>query len=133
MSKRYLLSVIVLLAMVLASCAPAATPTQAPAAEPVQTEAPAAQPAATEAPVEEPVATEAPAAEPTAEPAPVEAAGTLRISADGTRAPILEDLADEVLATNESNWLLNSNQPCAMTSRSPPRLVKVRDPLRYRP
>lgn len=99
MSKRYLLSVIVLLAMVLASCAPAATPTQAPAAEPVQTEAPAAQPAATEAPVEEPVATEAPAAEPTAEPAPVEAAGTLRIWADDTRAPILEDMADEVLAT----------------------------------
>jgi maltose-binding protein MalE len=58
--------------------------------------------AATEAPTEEPVAqpTEAPA-EPTAAPEPTavpEPAGTLRIWADDTRAPILQDLADEVLA-----------------------------------
>ena len=98
MSKRFLLSIVLLLAMVLASCAPAATPTEAPAAEPVQTEAPVVEPVETEAPVvEEP--TEAPAVEPTEEPAPVEAAGTLRIWADDTRAPILEDMADEVLAT----------------------------------
>lgn len=57
---------------------------------------------ATEAPVvEEPVApapTEEPAPAPTEEPAPVEPAGTLRIWADDTRAPILQDLADDVLA-----------------------------------
>ena len=58
---------------------------------------------ATEAPAtEEPVAppTEAPAPAPTEEPAPApaEPAGTLRIWADDTRAPILQDLADEVLA-----------------------------------
>lgn len=58
---------------------------------------------ATEAPVvEEPAAapTEEPAAPaPTEEPAaPAEPAGTLRIWADDTRAPILQDLADEVLA-----------------------------------
>jgi len=58
---------------------------------------------ATEVPVtEEPVAapTEEPAPAPTEEPAPapVEPAGTLRIWADDTRAPILQDLADEVLA-----------------------------------
>lgn len=57
---------------------------------------------ATETPaVEEPVAapTEEPAAPaPTEEPAPAEPAGTLRIWADDTRAPILQDLADEVLA-----------------------------------
>lgn len=57
---------------------------------------------ATEAPAtEEPVAppTEAPAAPPTAEPtaAPVEPAGTLRIWADDTRAPVLQDLAPQVL------------------------------------
>lgn len=57
---------------------------------------------ATEAPAtEEPVApapTEEPAPAPTEEPAPVEPAGTLRIWADDTRAPILQDLADDVLA-----------------------------------
>jgi maltose/maltodextrin transport system substrate-binding protein/arabinogalactan oligomer/maltooligosaccharide transport system substrate-binding protein len=54
---------------------------------------------ATEAPVAtEPPATEPPAtAEPT-EPPVVEPAGTLRIWADDTRAPVLQDLADEVLA-----------------------------------
>jgi arabinogalactan oligomer / maltooligosaccharide transport system substrate-binding protein len=53
-------------------------------------------------PVEEPAAapTDEPAAPaPTDEPAaPAEPAGTLRIWADDTRAPILQDLADEVLA-----------------------------------
>jgi len=57
------------------------------------TEAPVAteEPAMTQEPVmtEEPAMTEAPAAEP---------AGTLRIWADDTRAPILQDLADDVLA-----------------------------------
>jgi maltose/maltodextrin transport system substrate-binding protein/arabinogalactan oligomer/maltooligosaccharide transport system substrate-binding protein len=57
---------------------------------------------ATEAPAtEEPVVappTEEPAPAPTEEPAPAEPAGTLRIWADDTRAPILQDLADEVLA-----------------------------------
>lgn len=72
MKARYILvSVIVLLAMVLASCAPAATPTVAPteppAAEPtaVPTEPAAAEPtvAPTEAPAAEPTATAAPAKE----------------------------------------------------------------------
>lgn len=69
-------------AFVLAACGGAAA-TEAPAAteEPAMTEAPAA--------TEEPAMTEAPAAEP---------AGTLRIWADDTRAPVLQDLADEVLA-----------------------------------
>jgi len=101
MSKRFVLSFVLLLALVLAACAPAAAPTEAPApAAPeapavVETEAPAPAepeaPAATEAPAAEAPATEAPAA-------PAEVAGTLRIWADDTRAPILQDLADEVLA-----------------------------------
>jgi maltose-binding protein MalE len=59
-------------------------------------------PAATEPAATEPAATEPPATEPLAtEPAATEAAapvGTLRIWADDTRAPVLQDLADEVLA-----------------------------------
>ena len=72
MSKKLwtLISVLLVAMMVLAAWAPAAT--EAPTAEPV---------------VEEP----------TAEPV-VEPVGTLRIWADDTRAPILQDLADEVLA-----------------------------------
>ena len=54
---------------------------------------------ATEVPAtEEPVAAPTTAPPPTDVPAPVEPAGTLRIWADDTRAPILQDLADEVLA-----------------------------------
>ena len=79
---------IVLLSMLLAGCAPAATPTPeavAPA-EPAATEAPA-EPVATEAPAE-PVATEAPAAPevteaPPAEPAPAgDDVLTIAVSAD---------------------------------------------------
>jgi maltose/maltodextrin transport system substrate-binding protein/arabinogalactan oligomer/maltooligosaccharide transport system substrate-binding protein len=73
-----LFSFLLISAFVLAACSGA---TEAPA-----TEEPGV---VTEEPV---VATE----EPTA--APVEPAGTLRIWADDTRAPILQDLADEVLA-----------------------------------
>jgi arabinogalactan oligomer / maltooligosaccharide transport system substrate-binding protein len=77
MKKNLLVMLSILLAasMLLAACGGAAT--EAPA----EVEAPAA----TEAPTE----TEAPAMEP---------AGTLVIWADDTRAPILQDLADEVLA-----------------------------------
>ena len=75
-----LLSFVLISAFVLAACGGGAT--EAPA-----TEEPAAVAEPTEAPVVEP--TEPPAAEP---------AGTLRIWADDTRAPILQDLADEVLA-----------------------------------
>lgn len=79
-----LFSVMLIASMILVACGggqPAATE------PPAQTEAPAVteEPAATQ----EPAATEPPAAEP---------AGTLRIWADDTRAPILQDLADEVLA-----------------------------------
>jgi maltose/maltodextrin transport system substrate-binding protein/arabinogalactan oligomer/maltooligosaccharide transport system substrate-binding protein len=76
-----LFSLLLISAFVLAACGGGATEA------PVATE----EPAMTEAPVvtEEPAMTEAPAAEP---------AGTLRIWADDTRAPILQDLADEVLA-----------------------------------
>jgi arabinogalactan oligomer / maltooligosaccharide transport system substrate-binding protein len=77
-----LFGLLVIASMVLAACggAPAATEAPAVTEAPVQTEAPVA--------TEEPAATEPPAAEP---------AGTLRIWADDTRAPILQDLADEVL------------------------------------
>lgn len=74
-----LLSLLLISAFVLSACGGA---TEVPA-----TEEPAAP---------EPAPTEPPA--PTEEPAPVEPAGTLRIWADDTRAPILQDLADEVLA-----------------------------------
>jgi maltose-binding protein MalE len=71
-----LVSILLIATFVLAACG---TPT------PEATEAPTAAP--TEVP---------PTEAPTAVPAP---AGTLRIWADDTRAPILQDLADEVLAT----------------------------------
>ncbi len=75
-----LFSLLLISAFVLAACGGGATETPA-------MEEPA--PAPTEKPAE-------PAPEPTA--APVEPAGTLRIWADDTRAPILQDLADDVLA-----------------------------------
>src|SRR5512139_154415 len=78
-----LLGLLMVASLVLTACGgAAATPTAAP----VATEPPATE-AATEAPTAAP--TEPPAAEP---------AGTLTIWADDTRAPILQDLADEVLA-----------------------------------
>jgi len=72
-----LLSLMLITAFVLSACGTPATEA----------------PVATEAPTEAPVATEAPTEAPVAEPA-----GTLTIWADDTRAPILQDLADEVLA-----------------------------------
>jgi arabinogalactan oligomer/maltooligosaccharide transport system substrate-binding protein len=76
-----LFGLLVIASMVLAACG-GAPATEAPVVTeaPVQTEPPAA--------TEEPAATEPPAVEP---------AGTLRIWADDTRAPILQDLAEEVL------------------------------------
>ncbi|HLO27684.1 MAG TPA: extracellular solute-binding protein [Anaerolineales bacterium] len=76
-----LFGLLVVASIVLAACGGAAA-TTAPAA----TEAPATQAPATQA------ATEAPTQ-------PAAPAGTLRIWADDTRAPVLQDLADEVLAT----------------------------------
>ena len=73
-----LFSLMLITAFVLAACGGAATETPAATEAPVVTEAPA-----TAAPTEAPV---------------VEPAGTLTIWADDTRAPILQDLADEVLA-----------------------------------
>ncbi|MEJ2746676.1 MAG: extracellular solute-binding protein [Anaerolineae bacterium] len=107
--KWYLLLVMMLLgAFMLVACGgnqPAAEPTAeaAPAVQEPATEAPTEAPMEepTEVPMEEPTEApmEEPTAEPTAEPAAAEPAGTLRIWADDTRAPILQDLADEVLAT----------------------------------
>ena len=77
-----LLGLLMIASLVLSACGGGA-PTEAPAE--VATEAP------TEAPTE--AATAAPTEPPAAEPA-----GTLTIWADDTRAPILQDLADEVLA-----------------------------------
>ena len=83
------LSLVAAAALVLSACGPAAT-TEAP--QPTQ----AVQATAAPKPTEAPKATDVPAtAAPTAVPAP---AGTLRIWADDTRAPILQDLAPEVLA-----------------------------------
>ena len=73
-----LFSLLLITAFVLSACGTPATAT------PVATEAPA---------TEAPTATQAPTS------APAEPAGTLTIWADDTRAPILQDLADEVLAT----------------------------------
>ena len=77
-----LLGLLMVASLVLTACGGAAAPTTAP----VATEPPATT-AATEAATAAP--TEAAAAEP---------AGTLTIWADDTRAPILQDLADEVMA-----------------------------------
>lgn len=82
-SVGILFSVLMIASILLAACS-------APAAEVPVEEAPVA-----EAPVEEAPAAEAPAAEEAAPEGPV---GTLRVWADDTRAPILQDLADEVLA-----------------------------------
>lgn len=73
-----LLSLLLISAFVLAACGGAAT---------------------TEAPVSEPTKAPTQAPQPTVPPATEAPAGTLRIWADDTRAPILQDLADEVLAT----------------------------------
>ncbi|NWG33322.1 MAG: extracellular solute-binding protein [Chloroflexi bacterium] len=54
--------------------------------------------ATTEAPVTEPTQAPAPTQAPEPTALPVAPSGTLRIWADDTRAPILQDLADEVLA-----------------------------------
>jgi len=81
------LSLLVIVSVVISGCGKTPEPTAAPATEK------AAEPTAVP-PTEK-------AAEPTAVPpteAPPEPAGTLRIWADDTRAPILQDLADEVLA-----------------------------------
>ncbi|MBP6802774.1 MAG: extracellular solute-binding protein [Chloroflexi bacterium] len=104
--KWYLLLVLALLAaLALVACGGGTTetavePTAAPVEEPAATEAaPAEEVAApTEAPTEAVEPTAEPVAEATEAPAVVEPAGTLRIWADDTRAPILQDLADEVLA-----------------------------------
>lgn len=78
MSKKIvnsLIAIVVMAAMLLSACTPAAT-TEAPAAQPTEAEVPAAEPTEAEAPAAEPTEAEAPAAEPTeavepTEPAPV--------------------------------------------------------------
>jgi maltose/maltodextrin transport system substrate-binding protein/arabinogalactan oligomer/maltooligosaccharide transport system substrate-binding protein len=84
-------------AFVLAACSPSSTPTSAPTQAAQPTTAP--QPTQAAQPTEAAQPTTAP--EPTTAPteAAVEPVGTLRIWADDTRAPILQDLADEVLQT----------------------------------
>lgn len=86
----YLVSILLISAMILAACAQQATPTEAPAAIPpteVPTQAPTAAP--TEAPTAAP--TEAPTAAPAAE-ATQPTGPQLTIWADETRAPIIQDL-----------------------------------------
>lgn len=84
----WLFNLLVVTALMLAACAsPATTAAPQPTQAPQATQAP--QP--TQAPEPTAVPTEAPTAVP-------EPAGALRIWADDTRAPILQDLADEVLA-----------------------------------
>jgi arabinogalactan oligomer / maltooligosaccharide transport system substrate-binding protein len=84
------LNLAMIAAFVLAACRPAATP--APTGAPAATQ----PPAATTAPA---AATTAPAAATATRPAATTApAGTLRIWADDTRAAIVQDLADDVLA-----------------------------------
>ncbi|MDA0242739.1 MAG: extracellular solute-binding protein, partial [Chloroflexi bacterium] len=89
-SKLILLT---LLALLVAACGGAATPTAEPAPEatsaPAEVEEPTAEPAAEE-PTAEPEAEE-PTAEPTAETAPVSDV-TLTVWADDTRAPVIEAL-----------------------------------------
>lgn len=81
--------------MILAACAPAATEAPAPTEEPAMTEEPAEPPATEEpAPTEEPMETEEPTEEPPAEPEL-----SLVIWADETRAPILQALAEDFQAT----------------------------------
>ena len=80
-SLLVLFSLMLIASFALAACGGAAPATEEPMEEP------AAEPMETEEPMEEEEAEEAAAP-----------AGTLRIWADDTRAPILEDLADEVLA-----------------------------------
>ncbi len=114
MNKKWYMLVVLMLfaALALVACGGGATETAEEPAAPAATEAAPVEEAApaeeevapTEEPMEEPTEepmaepTEEPMEEPTAEPAAVEPAGTLRIWADDTRAPILQDLADEVLA-----------------------------------
>lgn len=91
MNKKLLslFCLLVIAVMILAACAPAATPTaEAPAATepPIVTQAPEI----TEAPTEAPPPTEAP----TPTSAPV---ATLRIWADDTRTPLLQALAEDFL------------------------------------
>ena len=102
------LSLMIIGAMLLAACGgeeeePTEVPTEEPMEEPVEepTEEPMEEP--TEEPMEEPTEepmeepTEEPMEEPTEEPM-AEPEATLRIWADDTRTPILQDLADEFLA-----------------------------------
>lgn len=93
--KRSLVFVAVIAALLLSACGGAAPATQAPAA-PAQPTAAPVQPTKAPEPTAAPVEpTKAP--EPTAVPA-AEAAATLKIWADDTRAPILNALAPDFLA-----------------------------------
>ncbi len=83
-----ILTVLLVFGMLVAACGGAAEPAPA-AAEP--TAAPVVEAAPTEAPVVEAAPTEA--------PAPEAPAATLRVWADDTRAPILQDLAADFQAT----------------------------------
>ena len=78
MSKKFLtlISVMLIAVFVLAACAPAATPT------------------ATVEPTAAPVEPTAAPVEPTAAPTEAAPAATLRVWADDTRAPVLQDLAE---------------------------------------
>lgn len=90
MSRRFTLMFVLLTlaSLVLAACGGAATPTQAPAAQPA---APTAAPEPTKAP--EPTAVPEPTAAPTE--APAAPAATLKVWADDTRSPALLAVAPD--------------------------------------
>lgn len=91
--RTYLVLFVVLMAaLVLAACGGGAAPTATPVPP---TEPPAAAPTDTPVPPTEVPPTNTPEPAPTEPPAP---AGTLRIWADDTRAPILQELAPDFLA-----------------------------------
>ena len=91
MSKKFwnLMTLLVIAAMLLAACGGAAKTTEAPVVTQEQVATEAVKP--TEAP------TTAPTEGPTAEPTAITPVGTLRIWADDTRAPVLQELAPKVL------------------------------------
>jgi len=122
MFKRSLISVLVIFAFLLSSCAPAAAPVADTPAAPAAEEAPAAEaPAAEEPAAEEPVAEEPAAEEPAAEeeaptdqPAPAgytESPMLAELVADGTLPPIDERLPEEPFIVGPGSLIVEADLP----------------------